>query len=222
MTLTLPLITTAALVDSFNPCAISVLLLTIGFLFSLNRSRKAILTISGTYIFAIFITYVFIGIGILRALSFFGIPHFLTHIGATILAATALINLANQFFPKFPVKLAIPNLAKPHIAKLMSQASHPTAFVMGILVGLFEFPCVGGPYLSILALLHDQNRFLAGVLHLLYYNFVFVLPLIIIAAISSDPRLLSRLQSWRHARSISVKIIPSLVMLILAAVIFSL
>ncbi|KKU93205.1 MAG: putative membrane protein, partial [Candidatus Amesbacteria bacterium GW2011_GWC1_48_10] len=61
MSLTLPVITTAALIDSVNPCAISVLLLTIGFLLSLEKSRREILSIAGLYILGIFVTYILIG-----------------------------------------------------------------------------------------------------------------------------------------------------------------
>ncbi len=38
--LLLPLVTVAALVDSINPCAFSILLLTIAFLFSVGRLRS--------------------------------------------------------------------------------------------------------------------------------------------------------------------------------------
>ncbi|KKU56475.1 MAG: putative membrane protein, partial [Candidatus Amesbacteria bacterium GW2011_GWA2_47_11] len=61
MSLTLPVITSAALIDSVNPCAISVLLLTIGFLLSLEKSRREILSIAGFYILGIFVTYILIG-----------------------------------------------------------------------------------------------------------------------------------------------------------------
>ena len=41
--LLLPLIVAAALVDSINPCAFSILLITIAFLFSLGQVRSSIL-----------------------------------------------------------------------------------------------------------------------------------------------------------------------------------
>src|SRR3990172_2498937 len=56
------LIAFAALLDSVNPCAFSVLFLTIAFLFSLGRSRKSILKAGFVYIFGIFAVYILIGL----------------------------------------------------------------------------------------------------------------------------------------------------------------
>src|SRR3990167_2234487 len=85
MDITLPVITSAALLDSLNPCAISILILTIGFLLSLKKTPKHIMAIAGIYILGIFITYILIGLGILQALTFFGISRAMTKIGAAIL-----------------------------------------------------------------------------------------------------------------------------------------
>src|SRR3989338_4627854 len=73
--LTLVLIIAAALVDSVNPCAFSVLLITIAFLFSLGQDRMKIAKVGAAYIFAIFIVYILIGLGILKTLYLFNTPH---------------------------------------------------------------------------------------------------------------------------------------------------
>src|SRR3989344_1391690 len=57
----LPLVAVAALIDSINPCAFSILLLTIAFLFSLGKARGSILKIGGAYILGIFAVYILIG-----------------------------------------------------------------------------------------------------------------------------------------------------------------
>lgn len=74
MNLTLPIVTIAALLDSINPCAISVLLLTIAFLISLRKNRRDILLIAGVYILGIFLIYILIGLGVLSALTFSVFP----------------------------------------------------------------------------------------------------------------------------------------------------
>ena len=67
----LPLVGVAALIDSINPCAFSILILTIAFLFSIGKFRSSILKIGGSYIFGIFVVYMLIGLGILQALHIF-------------------------------------------------------------------------------------------------------------------------------------------------------
>ncbi|MBI3916044.1 MAG: hypothetical protein HY322_03440 [Betaproteobacteria bacterium] len=51
----LPLVGVAALIDSINPCAFSILILTIAFLFSLGRLRSSVLEIGSFYILGIFL-----------------------------------------------------------------------------------------------------------------------------------------------------------------------
>jgi len=220
MSLTLPVVTSAAIIDSLNPCAISVLLLTIGFLMSLHKTRRQVFTIAGIYIFGIFITYIFIGLGILQTLTIFGIPKVLSKVGALIIILTGTINLIGHFYPKFPIKLVIPKFTKPGIAKLMTKASYPAIFALGVLVGLFEFPCTGGPYLLILSLLHDHTTFKLGALYLVYYNFIFVLPLVIILAVSGNKTVVDKFQNIRKNRTRIVDTISSVAMIILGVVIF--
>src|SRR3989344_5677548 len=145
-----PLVTISALIDSINPCAFSVLLLTIAFLFSLGTGRSNILKVGGAYIFGIFIAYLLIGLGLLQALHIFDTPHFMGKVGAILLIALGAINLINEFFPKFPIKLRIPKAAHSSMAKLMEKSSMAAVFILGGLVGLCEFPCTAGPYLMVI------------------------------------------------------------------------
>ncbi|MEK9185733.1 MAG: hypothetical protein AAB863_03070, partial [Patescibacteria group bacterium] len=141
----LPLVAIAAVVDSINPCAFSILLLTIAFLFSVGKMRSGILKIGGFYIAGIFLIYILIGLGILQTLHIFNTPHFMAKVGAVLLIALGSINLIGEFFPAFPIKLKIPQVSHVKMAQLMERASAPTAFILGGLVGLCEFPCTGGP-----------------------------------------------------------------------------
>lgn len=193
----LPLVGVAALIDSINPCAFSILILTIAFLFGIGSMRSRILSIGALYILGIFAVYMLIGLGIMQTLHLFDTPHFMAKVGASLLIALGLINVAGEFFPSFPIKLKIPTVAHHKMAELMARISLPTAFLLGALVGLCEFPCTGGPYLMVLGLLHDQATYFRGFGYLLLYNIIFVLPLVIILLISSDAVLVARVQAWQ-------------------------
>lgn len=219
MQLTFPVVTVAALVDSINPCAISVLLLTLGFLVSLNSSKRKILSVAGLYIFGIFITYILIGLGVLSVLSFFGIPKVISKFGALLLILTGLINLAEVYIPNFPVKLAIPKFIKPQIAELMYKSTYFSALLMGIVVGLFEFPCTGGPYLMILSLLHDTSTVNIGALYLIYYNLIFVSPLVLVLLMGASPAVTDRVQQWRKRNSKTAAVYTALATLVLGGII---
>src|SRR3972149_6693187 len=107
----LPLVVVAALIDSINPCAFSILILTIAFLFSTGKLRSSVLEIVSSYILGIFLVYMLIGLGILQTLHIFDTPHFMAKVGATLLVALGLINLTNEFVPAFPIKVGTPPAA---------------------------------------------------------------------------------------------------------------
>ncbi len=218
--LLLPLIVISALVDSINPCAFSILLLTIAFLFSVGRLRSSILKIGLLYITGIFIAYFLIGLGILQALHLFNTPNFMAKVGAGLLIIFGILNVAEVIFPKFPIKLRIPHSAHSKMANLIDRASVPTAFALGALVGVCEFPCTGGPYLMVLGLLHDQATFWTGFGYLILYNLVFVLPLVVILFIASNQNLLGKVQEWQKRERHKERLIAGAIMIVLGIFIF--
>jgi cytochrome c biogenesis protein CcdA len=216
----LPLVILSSLLDSIHPCSFSILLLTIAFLFSMQLPRKRILQIGGVYIAGIFTAYFLIGLGILKVLHLFNTPHFMGKLGASLLIIFGILNLLNHFFPKFPIKLKIPTVAHGAISKLMYQASVPTAFGLGLLVGICQFPCMGGPYLMVIGLLHDQLTYLSGFGYLFLYNLILSIPLIVVLLISADKNLVERVQEWKKSEMGTVSLWAGTAMIIIGFLIF--
>ncbi|MDP3993580.1 MAG: cytochrome c biogenesis protein CcdA [bacterium] len=216
----LPLVAVAALLDSINPCAFSILLLTIAFLFSLGQQHSKVLLIGGFYIAGLFVVYVLIGLGILQVLHLFNAPHFMANVGAVLLVTLGVISLINEFFPRFPIKLRLPNFAHHKMAELMEKSSLPAAFALGGLVGLCEFPCTGGPYLMVLGLLHDSGTYMRGLVYLLLYNLIFILPLVLILFLSTNVQLVEKVKSWQRRERRLMKIGGGVAMIILGIIIF--
>lgn len=216
-----PLVSLAALIDSINPCAFSILLLTIAFLFSLGTfSRARILQVGLVYIFGIFVAYLSIGLGILQALHLFNTPHFMGRVGAFLLIGLGVINLINYFFPAFPIKLQIPRAAHSQIADLMQKTSIPAVFLLGMLVGLCEFPCTGGPYLMVLGLLHDAQTKFRGGGYLIWYNLLFVSPLVVVLLLASQRTVLDKLQAWKRDNLNAVRLWGGIITVLLGLIIF--
>ena len=141
-------------------------------------------------------------------------------VGAILLIVLGLINLINEFYPSFPIKLKIPNSAHHKMAELMERASLPTAFALGGLVGICEFPCTGGPYLMILGLLHDKMTYLSGVGYLMLYNLIFILPLVIILLIASNNGLLEKVKIWQQEERPHMRLGSGIAMVVLGILIF--
>jgi cytochrome c biogenesis protein CcdA len=217
----LPLVGVAALIDSINPCAFSVLIVTVAFLLSLGKLRSHVLEIGAAYILGIFLIYMLIGLGMLQVLHLFDTPHFMAKLGASVLILLGLLSLTNHFVPAFPVKVKIPQFAKAPMAQLMEKASLPSAFVLGGLTGLCEFPCTGGPYLMVIGLLHDRGTHLAGLGYLLLYNLIFILPLVVILLLASERSLLAKVEGWKKNNTGAMRLWGGQAMVLLGALIFA-
>ncbi|MBI3305557.1 hypothetical protein HYZ82_00270 [Candidatus Nomurabacteria bacterium] len=216
----LPLLLVSAVLDSVHPCSFSILLITIAFLFGIQMSRTKILQLGGTYIAGIFTAYFLIGLGILKVLHIFNTPHFMGKLGATILIVFGVVNLINRFFPAFPVKLKIPTFLKGPMGKLMDQASCPAVFGLGILVGLCQFPCMGGPYLMIIGLLKDQVTYMSGFGYLLLYNLILIIPLAAVLFIAAKKEMVEKVETWKRENISGLHLWTGIAMIIIGVLIF--
>ena len=211
----LPLVLLSALLDSVHPCSFSILLITIAFLFGLQLSRKKILQIGGTYIAGIFVAYLLIGLGILKILHLFNTPHFMGKLGATILIVFGVINLLNFLFPNFPLKLKIPSVSHTAMGRLMEKASFGAAFGLGLLVGICQFPCMGGPYLMVIGLLRDQVTYFTGFGYLFLYNTILILPLIVVLFMTADKLIVDKMQEWKKTKIKPLRFWAGLAMIVI-------
>lgn len=147
---------------------------------TMRKSRRTIFVLGLTYILSVYITYLIIGVGLLRAIHLFAIPQIFTKIIGWALVVWGLWSIKDFFFPKLPLRLSISLGGRQIIAKFAEKVTIPATIVMGFLVAIFGFPCTGGIYLATLALLSAKQTYLKGILYLLIYNLMFVMPLIII------------------------------------------
>jgi len=212
------LVITAGLLDSFNPCAIAILLIFIALMFTLKKSRRTVLILGITYIVAIYLTYWAIGVGLLRTINFFNVPLYFTKIIGWLLILWGLWGFKDFFFPKLPVRLSTSVRSRQIIAHYAENFSILGTAIMGFLVSIFGFPCTGGIYLATLALLAQKETYLRGIGYLFIYNLMFVLPLIIIFVGISNRFVVEKIINWNEKNSPIFRLIISSITLILGLV----
>jgi len=77
--------------------------------------------------------------------------------------------------------MEIPRSWRPTMQKLLLKVSSPVgAFLTGLAVTAFELPCTGGPYFFVVGLLSNQLSMPQILPILLYYNLIFVSPLLLL------------------------------------------
>ena len=180
--LTIGAVIIAALADSINPCAFAVLIFLLIYLSSI-ASKKRMIKVGLTYIATVFVVYFLSGLGLFIFVQSIGITHIVFNIAAVVSIVAGLINIKDFFWYGKGISLAIPESAKPSIEKYIHFATAPAAIILGILVSMVELPCTGGVYLAILSLLASNLTKLQAIPWLLFYNFIFVLPLLIVLII---------------------------------------
>jgi cytochrome c biogenesis protein CcdA len=217
-TLTIPLVIASGLADGINPCAFAVLIFLILSLISLE-SRKKMLVVGLVFIFAVFCFYFLSGLGIFAVIQIAGISRLIAIVAAVIAIAAGVISILSVIGgEQGPALLSIPDRGKGIIEPYVKKASIPAAFILGILVGMFELPCTGGIYLAILSLLSNRMSLMEGIPYLLLYNLFFILPLLIILGVFALGLPLERLEQLQAGSRRKVRVIMGGVMILLGII----
>lgn len=202
--ITLPTVLVAAAIDGINPCAFTVLLLFITAMLatlqagqqSVNAIRARLLSRGGIYIAAIFLTYLSLGVGLLKTLDIFTRQHAPARFGALLAILFGLWMLKDFFLPDWGWRLQAPGRIGIIARQSAKKATIPALIVGGFLIGLCTVPCSGAVYLGVLSLLALQPTALLGYGYLVLYNIVFVLPLAAILLLAASRPTLNRLAHW--------------------------
>ncbi len=221
-TLTLPLVLTAGLIDGFNPCAFAVLLLfitfTMGMLQLQTNYRYGLMKVGSIYISGIFITYVLIGIGLLSAISFFSTTHAVGKAAGFISMILGVFIMKDFFIPRSSL-LSIPENMHTSINGWIKRTTAPGVFGAGVLVGLCTVPCSGGIYLAVIGLLSLQSTLVQGILYLLLYNLMLIVPLVAVLLASSNRIVVDKMMAWQSRNKTRVRLLMGSFMIAMGFVI---
>lgn len=197
-TLTIGAVLGAAVADSWNPCAIGVLLLLISLIAAAHENRRYVVIFGITYVLGVYVTYFLIGLGILRAAHLFGIHGFFGYLAVALLILFGTAHLRPDWAARIPGLAWLMSCKVPHHAdKTVKRNAALAGLLLGLFVGLCEFPCSGGIYLAVVALLAQATSFWSGIGYLAVYNLIFVLPLIVLLAFVGQPAVLDRIKRWQ-------------------------
>ena len=225
-------IVSAGLLDGINPCAFATLIFFISYLTFVGRKRTEILSVGLGYSGAVFITYLMIGLGILsfiQRLSFLPlfsrVIYILTIAFALVLGVLSLHDYI-QLKRGRPseMKLQLPDFLKKRIHRTIRERSKSPRYLLaavtaGFIVSLVEFACTGQVYLpTILFVTNVPSLKASAVSYLLLYNFMFIVPLLIIFGIVYWGVTSEQLAFFLQKRASSIKLYTSLLFFVLAGI----
>lgn len=195
----------AGLIDGINPCAFAVIVFFVSFLAVYKYDRKEVLLVGAAYCLAVFLAYIAIGLGLFNFLyamsSFYYVMMVFKWLTIALCALFLLLSLYDfLIYQKTKdhnkILLQLPKSYKEYIHKVMrfflrdKQKSTfrlvLAALAVGFIVSLVEAVCTGQVYLPTIALILKEAdaHFIRAILYLVLYNLMFIVPLVIILALS--------------------------------------
>ncbi len=190
---------TAAAVDSINPCAIGVLILMMSVVLSSGGSIRRMVALGFVYTGAVFTVYLAAGLGLVY--FFARIPLVLTEylsIGVALFVVFAgILEIKDYFWYGQGMSLAIPASMAKKIHNFTSRTTVWGIALLGAFVSAVELPCTGAPYLAIITIL-SQYFDLTAFLLLVFYNIIFVSPLIVILLLVASGKKIQQIKGWKQ------------------------
>lgn len=198
----LPLVSVAGIVDGLNPCAIGMLLLLLGYLIVFAKKPEKVLAIGGLYIVTVFLTYLTLGlafykgIGLIQQSEWFG---WVNRILGGVLLVVGLIQVKNFFAPEVGPTLKIPFRARDRLMGLIEKSTAKTTVALAVVVTILETPCSLPLYVGTAAVLSQSGLpSLVVALYFVYYNLLFVLPLVVLLLMVWKGKQVTELSEWKH------------------------
>ncbi len=183
-------ITLLALVNSVNPCQIAMLVLVLITIMTQNpEKKKKVLWAGLAFIAAVYIGYLFYGVVLVQLFQAFtlllsrGSIYIKYAFGILTMLVGGLQIKDFFFYKKGSFATEMPIWMRPKAKKVIQKITSPIgAFITGFIITLFLSPCTMAPLLVATETLSKLG--LVGALPwLLYFNFIVVLPLIVITLI---------------------------------------
>jgi len=223
----------SGLLDGFNPCAIAMLLLFISLL-GFSKDKKILIGVSIAYISALFLTYFALGTFLFEFLHLFNFASLTVFLNIFILTLCSILFIFNLYdffmsrknrFDK--IKNQLPRGIQKFNKKIiqvftekMKEGSivvYLLAFVLGVVISFTEFLCTGQVYLPvIISLIQWSEDFnFKAIVYLILYNFMFVLPLIVIALIALKSKTVMATSEKVRENMYIIKLVNALLFLVI-------
>jgi cytochrome c biogenesis protein CcdA len=220
--LTFGKITSLAFVNAINPCQIAMLVLVLVTLLTQNPEKKKRVLFSGlAFITAVYLGYLFYGIVLVQLFQTFTellrqSSVYIKYIFAVVAMLVGGLQIKNFFFYKqggFATEMPIWMRAKAK--RIIEKITSPVgAFLIGFVITLFLGPCTMAPLLVATETL-SKLGFIGALPWLLYFNFIAILPLLIITIIIyKGIKTAESISEWRNRNIKKMHLIAGILLIL--------
>lgn len=228
------------LLDGLNPCAFATIVFLIALLTRLGASRARVLAAGFGYAAAVYVTYTLLGLGVLRALTWFGHRRLLARALRWSVAAVALwfallqvrdVRHLRRGGATRELSAQLPPRLKRGVHALLRWSTDPrwglvwltlATVAAGALVTLIEMACTSQLYLPVLLLLRMGTWQARALRLLLTYNLGFVVPLLVVSGAAIGGLSSEAAARWARAHLAACKLGLALLLVGLAGLLLML
>lgn len=220
--LSVPSVLAVGFLAGFNPCLLAILAFIASVTLATTGRRRNVLLIVLMFSLGIFVTYLVVGIGLLRIIE--QSSSLQATIRSILVVLISLLgiwhvydawhlrkNTESSFYtPKAFIRLT---------ESVTKNVSLPAAFFIGALFSLIKAPCVGAVYFVILNMVRSGEG--AGLLYLAAYNLGVVLPVLILGAAIAFGLNPEKVETFRKEKRVAMRLLTGVTLLIIAALMYA-
>jgi hypothetical protein len=234
---------TSGLIDGVNPCAFAVIVFFISFLAVYGYKKREIVYVGIFYCWAVFLTYLLLGVGFFKFLYSFSQMYFVIKYFYYLVAFFCFLMGMLAVYDYFKFRktknsdeaiLQLPKFLKKRINITIGSRMREkkgfnawglvaTSSMVGFLVSLLEAACTGQVYVpTIVFILKNTNLRLKAATYLVIYNLMFILPLVVIFLLSLFGVSSAKFNNFLKRNVGKIKIFMAFIFFILGAFILGL
>ncbi len=222
MILSVPYVVVVGFLAGFNPCLLAILAFIASVTLATTGRRRNVLLIVLMFSLGIFVTYLIVGIGLLRI--FEQSAGLQTTIKSFLIGLIGILGLwhvydawhlrksteSSFYTPKAFIRLT---------ESVTKKVSLPASFFIGALFSLIKAPCVGAVYFVILDMVRSGEG--AGILYLAAYNFGVVLPVLILGGAIAFGLNPEKVEKFRKERRSVMRLVTGITLIAIAFLMYA-
>jgi cytochrome c biogenesis protein CcdA len=209
------LVTVTGLMNGLNPCALGLMVTFLGYLMVFSGKKKKdknVLVLGGFYLFGVVMTYLLLGLvfyklayGLQRSV-WVGVFRYV--LGGLIFAF-GLIQITG-------VQIKMPKKLSGWFFKLMKKVNGPMAVLVGSLTSVISAPCTLPVYVGTAMVLSRSGMApIKTLVYFLYYNLLFVLPLLVVLVLVYKGKEVVEMKEWGHKSEKFLRVVGGALLLYL-------
>ena len=220
--LSVPSVLVVGFLAGFNPCLLAILAFIASITLATTGRRRNVLLIVIMFSLGIFVTYLIVGVGLLRIIE--ESPLLQETIRSVLVALIGILGLwhvydayhlrknteSSFYTPKAFIRLT---------ESVTKKVSLPASFFIGAMFSLIKAPCVGAVYFVILDMVRSGEG--AGFLYIAAYNLGVVLPVLVLGVAIAFGLNPEKVERFRKERRAAMRLVTGATLIIIAALMYA-